>query len=150
MLDVLLVVLLVLALVVGAVRLLAWLNQAGRQTPAKDWQREYIAEITAADPLKAQVFRKTYGIDPRDMLALGQLTIVDATNAIKNLKALDKLGQQHVQDFTAERQRRDQLFAQLSEEERAEIEGHVDDDEWLTELDAVLSDEQHKGNRQDT
>ena len=148
MLGVLLVVLLVLSLVVGAVRLLARLNQVGRQTPAKDWQREYIAEITAADPLKAQVFRKVYGIDPRDMLALGQLTMVDATNAIKNLKALDKLGQQHVQDFSAERQRRD--FAQLSEDERAEIKGQVDDDEWLAELDAMLSDEQHKGNRRDT
>ena len=46
MLGVLLVVLLVLSLVVGAVRLLARLNQVGRQTPAKDWPREYIAEIT--------------------------------------------------------------------------------------------------------
>ena len=90
--EVILVALLVLALASCAWFLLAWLHRAGRRTPAKDWQREYIAEITAADPLKEQVFRKVYGIDPRDMLALGQLTMEDATIAIKNLKAMDELG----------------------------------------------------------
>ncbi len=87
-----LAVLLVLALAACAWCLLAWLHRVGRRTPAKDWQREYIAELTSADPVKAQVFREVYGIDPRAMLALGQLTMEDATIAIKNLKAMDKLG----------------------------------------------------------
>ena len=87
-----LVALSVLALAAVGWLLLAWLHRVGRRTPAKDWQREYIAEMTSADPLKAHVFREVYGIDPRDMLALGKLSMADATVAIKNLKAMDKIG----------------------------------------------------------
>ena len=86
------ILLLVLALAACVWCLLAWLHRVGRRTPAKTWQREYIAELASADPVKAKVFREVYGIDPRDMLALGQLTMADATSAIKNLKAIDKLG----------------------------------------------------------